>query len=132
MLHWGKVTFLRPEPILHPILKIITFIVKRDIYGTCGKFTRQHYHGFDAVAMYYTFSHPKQNKLLLGSMPQVVSMLVSVCRSWFSRQKISYYMAICATISLLALVVDNDIGPKGGHVITYLYASVRMRKRGIR
>ncbi len=65
-----------------------------------------------------------------------------LCRKWFlcwflyaevgSRQQISYYMAICATISLLALVVDNDIGPKGGHVITYLYASVRMRKRGIR
>ena len=44
-------------------------------------------------------------------MQQVVSMLVSIIiRKWFSRQQISYYMAIRATSSLLALVVDNDLG----------------------
>ncbi len=46
-------------------------------------------------------------------MPQVVSMLVFVCRKWFSRQQISYYMAICATSSLLDFVVDNDLRLKG-------------------
>ncbi len=34
-------------------------------------------------------------------------MQVSIRRKWFSKQQISYYMAVSATSSLLALLVDN-------------------------
>ncbi len=35
----------------------------RDTYGSCGKFTRQHMHGFDALTIQYCkSSHQKQNK----------------------------------------------------------------------
>ena len=65
-------------------------------------------HGFDAVTIQYcNSSHQKQNKTTKLFFPriytqQVVSMLVCICSKWFSKQQISYYMAIRATSSLLA------------------------------
>ena len=45
------------------------------------------------VSMHLLYNNvPKTEQNYLVSMPQVVSMLVSICRIWFLRQKMCYYM----------------------------------------
>ncbi len=81
-------------------------------WDTYGKFTGQYMYGFDGV----TISNPaafqppkteqktKQNKKRPNYHSRIYAFFAGfyVCRKWFSRQQISYYMAIRATSSLLA------------------------------